>query len=329
MPRELSQEKLRENEKTPRESSLLRKFVSEEADREILLAKLDKGIEQKSKSIPARDGETYSSVLERMFPTMKASSIEILAHDTAGLNNNELLKAGDRFEILSDYGKKLLRESILKEIDTRQNPHAETKARSKFAPAYEQPMRHFKELILKEFAHPNKKSSDSATEAKTRIQTTNAGTDQNAATDQNAGTDHSTQAEPKTAELHLHDTTDNAQDNKLSRRQEESQELQTQTQDVFAEQSLNNFVDACHEFAKRSESMLFLSKWYDPDSNMYQWGEKRFQEAFQKSKESFQKVYQSIHDEEERNRIEKEWKGFLNRQKESLANSEKTFLWMN
>lgn len=113
-------------------------------DLPLLSSQVDNSMTTLTKSLPAKDGESYSQVLERMFPKMKENDLQALTHDVIELNGNKELNKGDSFEILSDYGKKLLKYSILKEHEHDEIKHSDSKMRTKFSPAYVEAMQFFK-----------------------------------------------------------------------------------------------------------------------------------------------------------------------------------------
>jgi hypothetical protein len=115
--------------------------------REQFANSVHKFIDSLTKSLAAKAGESYFDVLERTFPKMKPNDLQVLAHDVGLLNNRRPLEAGQQFDILGEYGKKLLQTQLLADYDKGRGEPVEGRSRSKFSPVYDQAMKTFGERI--------------------------------------------------------------------------------------------------------------------------------------------------------------------------------------
>ncbi len=130
--------------------SIQQDFKPSSAQRERYSNSLDQFMNTLTKSLPVRQGEQYSDVLARMFPKMREQELKMLSHDVSSLNNDKPLEAGQRFDVLSNYGKNLLKDRLMKDFEkNRPETSGESRIRSKFSPAYEQAMKIFAEKIAK------------------------------------------------------------------------------------------------------------------------------------------------------------------------------------
>ncbi len=91
-----------------------------------------------SKSLPAKPGESYEQVLGRMFPYMEEKDLKLLSHDSRALNGEKSLADGEQFQLLSEFGKDLLKSRALKKFDQKISQDTNFKQRAKFSSAYEQ-----------------------------------------------------------------------------------------------------------------------------------------------------------------------------------------------
>ncbi|MBX9721029.1 MAG: hypothetical protein K2X81_06530, partial [Candidatus Obscuribacterales bacterium] len=245
-----------------------------------------------TKSLPARSGEQYSDVLARMFPKMKDHDLATLSHDVEDLNGHKTLERGHQFEILTEYGKNLLKERLMKGYDNNQEGTlTESKNRSRFSPAYEQVMKSFETKI----------SKATAAEA------------------------HLTKSAFVTPSFDRHQTSRSVEarlrNNETDAKETLSSET-TQPKDISPEKAVTAFSNSCHEFAKSAEQLQFLEKWYAPESAMYQWGFKKFEAAFEKSQRDFEQLKSIMQTEEARERLDAQWQAFILRQRENLRQLE-------
>ena len=85
------------------------------------------------------------------------------------------------------------------------------------------------------------------------------------------------------------------------------------------EQATKDLASACKELVKRGEMLQFLGKWYQPDSAMYQYGMEKYGEALKQTVQDLEDLKVSLQDEQERNRIDTEWKKFVHEQQHAIG----------
>ncbi len=270
---------LRSNEK---------KFETAERDR--YAKSIEEFTNTLTKSLAARSGEQYSDVLARMFPKMKEQDLSTLSHDVEDLNGRKQLERGQQFEILTEYGKNLLKERLMKDYDNKQDgSSSESKDRSRFSPVYEQVMKTFEAKISK------------AAAAETQV----------------------TKSELTPPQFDRHQTSKSVESRlRNSNKDKTASEEATSSTEISPEKAVTDFSNSCHEFAKNAEQLHFLEKWYTPESAMYQWGFKKFEESFEKSQRDFQQLKSIMQTEEARERLDTQWQSFIIRQRENLRELE-------
>lgn len=265
-----------------------------------------------TESMPVRKGERYYQVLSRMFPGMKERDLSTLAHDVEKLNGSKILHTGEKFDILSDFGKKRLSDSIMSDYDrSKEDSTGETKRRERFNPPYDRVMSllagkiekaaeaavsHTQSMKLPEALHNSlpkhpERRVDSIEDRET--------------------IDPSRQAErsPETAQEAKLDAKDGATE--LSER--------TEQQDKEVYESLKDFVSACAELKKQGEMLQFLGKWYTPDTHMYAHGMEKYADALNHVQESAAHLKASMTEQKEKEQLHSQWREFMLKQQRAIA----------
>lgn len=297
----------------PESSSEAPKIERSKSDRDRFESAVTSMLPNMVESLPVRKGEGYYQVLSRMFPNIKESDLSALAHDAEKLNGTKILHTGDRFQILGEYGKKLLAERVMSDYDNKQEGTAEKK-RERFSSGYEQ--------VISRFAKSIGLSAEQATKITRREQPESSRIDQTAQRSENRP-----QQELMSVKVNHKDITDQ----KNNGDQEKTPDTNTDAHDSSSEnienpakqkevyESLKDFVAACAELKKQGEMLQFLGKWYTPDTNMYAYGMEKYADALEQVKSSAAELKASMKEQHERERLHAQWNDFVLKQQRSLA----------
>lgn len=299
------------NESRPDRIPELQNTETGKSERQKYVSAVERMIPSMTESLPVKKGEGYYQVLSRMFPGMKENDLSTLAHDAEKLNGNKVLHTGQKFQILSDYGKKLLTDRIVADYDNKQDGAQEHKKRERFNPAYEQVLSKFAKSIgmsaehatkLAQADHKTDRRSDQRVEK--NPETKKPDTNQTEEAKEQVGKDNTEKDSTKKEE-----TKDNTR--------EAAEKTEQQNREVY--ESLKDFVAACAELKKQGEMLQFLGKWYTPETHMYAYGMEKYADALEHVQESSARLKASMTDQREREQLHTQWRDFMLKQQRAMA----------
>lgn len=280
--------------------------------RESYRSAIDGLIPSMTESLPVRKGEGYYQVLSRMFPGMKERDLSTLAHDVEKLNGSKILHTGEKFDILSDFGKKRLSGSMMSDFDrSKEDSNGETKKRERFNPPYDRVMSqlaskidkaavtaiiHTQTLKLPEALH-----NSLPKRPERPVDSTADGSEARQAQQAERSADQRQETKPEVK--------DGA--NEVTER--------TEQQDKEVYESLKDFVSACAELKKQGEMLQFLGKWYTPDTNMYAHGMEKYADALEHVQESAAQLKATMTEQKEREQLHSQWREFMLKQQRTIA----------
>ena len=272
-------------------------------------------------SLPVRTGEDYHQVLKRMFPGMKEGELSTLAHDVETLNGKSVLQAGDRFEILSEFGKRRLTERVISDYEHNNNNNAEGRRRERFSPPYER--------VTSQFASRIEASAHAAMQMRQKDTFKLPEVLKNELPQRplrNPDATHT--AEPikteriyfPTAELQAEtrrpkDTT--AWDESKEIKKEIIERTEQQQTEVY--EALKDFVSACRDLKTQGEMLQFLGKWYKPETNMYNYGLEKYAVALDHVQQASARMKATMLEEHEREQLRSQWREFILKQQRAIA----------
>ncbi len=265
-----------------------------------------------TESLPVRKGEGYYQVLSRMFPALKERDLSTLAHDVEKLNGSKILHTGEKFDILSDFGKKRLSDSIMSDYDrSKEDSTGETKRRERFNPPYDR--------VMSQLAGKIEKAAETAVVHAQTMKLPDAlhnslpmrperrvdSTEDRNAVDQSRHAERSEETPKKEKQ----DGEDGASEVRE----------RTEQQDKEVYESLKDFVSACAELKKQGEMLQFLGKWYTPDTNMYAHGMEKYADALDHVQESAAQLKATMTEQKEKEQLHSQWREFMLKQQRAMA----------